>query len=117
MKKITVKNLYKETDKYANSDPRVIVIHKNNGGVSSARNAALDVAKGDYIVFVDSDDYVDKDAYLTMYNEAVRVNADYVCCGYKRIAHGKCVWAQIKYSVSIFSNHSFVLFFSFYWLK
>ena len=45
-------------DKYANSDPRVIVIHKNNGGVSSARNAALDVAKGDYIVFVDSDDYV-----------------------------------------------------------
>ena len=45
-------------DKYANSDPRVIVIHKKNGGVSSARNTALDIAKGDYIVFVDSDDYV-----------------------------------------------------------
>lgn len=45
-------------DKYANGDSRVIVIHKKNGGVSSARNAALSIAKGDYIAFVDSDDYV-----------------------------------------------------------
>ncbi len=46
-------------DAYANADSRVRAIHKLNGGVSSARNAGLDAAKGEYIVFVDSDDYVD----------------------------------------------------------
>ena len=46
-------------DAYAAKDSRVRVIHKPNGGVSSARNAGLDAARGDYVVFVDSDDYVD----------------------------------------------------------
>ena len=79
-------------DEYANKDSRVKVVHKANAGLGYARNSGLDVASGEYVAFVDSDDYVELDAYQTMYNEAVRVNADYVCCGYKRIAHGKCVW-------------------------
>ena len=79
-------------DEYAKKDSRVKVVHKANAGLGYARNSGLDVASGEYVAFVDSDDYVDLDAYQTMYNEAVRVNADYVCCGYKRIAHGKCVW-------------------------
>ena len=45
-------------DEYARKDPRIQVIHKQNGGVSSARNAGLDVAQGKWITFVDSDDYV-----------------------------------------------------------
>ena len=45
-------------DEYAAKDPRIRVIHKENGGVSSARNAGLDVATGEYVAFVDSDDYV-----------------------------------------------------------
>lgn len=45
-------------DEYATIDPRVVVIHKENGGVSSARNAGLDIAKGEYITFVDSDDWI-----------------------------------------------------------
>lgn len=48
-------------DNYAKSDTRICVIHKKNGGLSDARNAGLDKASGKYIMFIDSDDYVDKD--------------------------------------------------------
>ena len=48
-------------DEYAEKDNRIYVIHKKNGGLSDARNAGLDVAKGDYIIFVDSDDYIESD--------------------------------------------------------
>ena len=47
-------------DEYACKDQRIKVIHKENGGVSSARNAGLDIAKGAYVTFIDSDDYWDK---------------------------------------------------------
>ena len=48
-------------DKYAETDKRIKVVHKENGGVSSARNAGLDIATGDYIIFIDGDDWVDID--------------------------------------------------------
>lgn len=48
---------------YAQKDSRIVVIHKPNGGQSSARNAGLNIAKGDYITFVDSDDYISMDCY------------------------------------------------------
>ena len=47
-------------EEYAREDSRVTVIHKENGGVSSARNAALEIAKGERILFLDADDYLDK---------------------------------------------------------
>lgn len=50
-------------DEYAERDSRIKVIHKENGGLSSARNAGLDIASGDYIAFVDSDDRIAPDAY------------------------------------------------------
>ena len=54
-------------DRYAREDSRIRVIHKKNGGLSDARNAGLDSAKGDYIAFVDGDDYIDGEMYAKMY--------------------------------------------------
>lgn len=58
-------------DSYALSDSRIRVIHKENGGVSAARNAALDIASGEYITFCDSDDYVENDWLEQFYNYIV----------------------------------------------
>lgn len=63
-------------DEYARADERVKVIHKENGGSSSARNAGIEAATGDYIGFLDSDDYPDLDMYETLYRVIKEKNAD-----------------------------------------
>ena len=65
-------------DEYAKQDQRIKVIHKKNGGLGYARNSGMDVATGEYIAFVDSDDYVDVDMFETMYEVAKRNDADFV---------------------------------------
>jgi glycosyltransferase involved in cell wall biosynthesis len=67
-------------DAFAKADPRIRVIHKKNGGVSSARNAGLDVATGDYITFVDSDDWIDPVMYAAMMEKAREHNCNVVMC-------------------------------------
>lgn len=68
-------------DQYAASDDRVIALHKENGGLSSARNYGLDRCKGDYIVCIDSDDLVSYD-YIEYFYEMIReYDADCVMCG------------------------------------
>lgn len=69
-------------NQYAKQDERIAVIHKKNGGLSDARNAGLDIATGDYIGFVDSDDYVDHDMYEILLSNAVKYQADISCCRY-----------------------------------
>lgn len=68
-------------DRYKKLDNRIIVIHKENGGVSSARNEGLKVAKGNYIGFVDSDDYVELDTYEKLVHALIDSKADISICG------------------------------------
>ena len=71
----------KKCDKWAERDRRIRVIHKSNGGLSSARNAGIDIASGDYLSFVDSDDFIEKDMLRTMLLAAMDNEAEVVCCG------------------------------------
>lgn len=68
-------------DNYGEKDPRVLVLHKENGGLSSARNAGLDRAEGEYIAFVDSDDWIEPDMYQTMVTLALEKQVPLVCAG------------------------------------
>lgn len=61
-------------DKWAENDSRVYVMHKENGGASSARNAGLKIAKGNWIAFADSDDWLDRTALKTLYDLANQYN-------------------------------------------
>ncbi len=75
-------NCGKICDEYAKLDKRIKVIHKKNGGLSDARNAGLSVAKGKYIGFVDSDDYISENMYEILYKELVKNKADISICKY-----------------------------------
>ncbi len=68
-------------DEFAKKDSRIRVIHKQNGGQSSARNAGLDIMSGDYVGFVDSDDWIEPNMYERLYNLIVENNAQISACG------------------------------------
>ena len=72
-------------DGYARSDPRIKVFHKHNEGVSATRQYGLEHASGDYVIFLDSDDYAAPEAYKLLYDCAIRDDAAVVCCNYFRI--------------------------------
>lgn len=69
-------------DKYSKKDKRIKVIHKENKGVSSSRNKGLELSTGKYIVFVDSDDYIDKQMIEKLYNNLIENKADISVCNH-----------------------------------
>ena len=73
-------------EQLAKRDQRIKVIHKINGGLSDARNAGLEVATGEYIGFVDGDDYIEPDMYQLLVDNLEEYDADISCCRYT------CVW-------------------------
>jgi len=68
-------------DEWAKKDNRIQVIHKENGGLSSARNAGIDIANGEYLAFIDSDDTIECDYVEELYNTLIEKNADLSICG------------------------------------
>lgn len=75
-------NCGKICDDYAKQDSRIRVIHKENEGLGFARNSGLDIALGDYISFIDSDDYIELNMYETMVNRIHETGADTCLCGH-----------------------------------
>jgi glycosyltransferase involved in cell wall biosynthesis len=72
-------------DEYAAKDGRIVVVHQENLGQSVARNRGMDLAKGEYIGFVDSDDWVDLNYFEKLYDVAKKYDADISCCSFFRV--------------------------------
>lgn len=75
-------------DAYAQNNSQVRVIHKENGGPSSARNAGLKIAKGDYIGYVDGDDWTEPDMYKDMLGACLETGAQIAICSYRQVGEG-----------------------------
>ena len=78
-------NCGKICDEYKKKDSRIKVIHKKNGGLSDARNVGIERAKGEYIAFVDSDDFINKYMYEILYKNAKKWDADISICNFKMV--------------------------------
>ncbi len=72
-------------EELAKKDSRIKVIHKNNGGLSDARNEGIRTSTGEYLLFVDSDDFISYSMIETLYKSIKKNNADMVACGYKKV--------------------------------
>ncbi|MBQ3556569.1 MAG: glycosyltransferase [Oscillospiraceae bacterium] len=86
-------------DEYAARDERIVVIHQKNGGLSAARNSALDISTGEYLGFVDSDDWIEPDMFEYLLTNMCSVDADIGFCGhieeYPNRSKQKC-WPQAE---------------------
>jgi len=99
-------------DEYAKKDNRIKVIHKPNGGLSDARNAGLDIATGEYIAFVDSDDYIDLTMYEKLYNAIKQNDCDLAVCGFNNVNEDESkVWQCWKKDKVINQNEPVKLLF------
>lgn len=76
-------------DEYQKKDERIKVIHKNNAGVSEARNTGIEESSGEYIAFVDSDDYVDNDYIYVLYKTLLKDNSDLSVCNFTKLTKKK----------------------------
>ena len=83
-------------DEYAQMDRRVKVIHKQNGGLVLARKAGSGIANGDYVICVDSDDWVDKDFLIWAEQIVSQYNPDIICFGYYEASGDKCIEKQMQ---------------------
>lgn len=91
-------------DLYAKLDKRVKVLHKKNGGLSDARNAGIDIAQGEYISFLDSDDWIDERYIDRLYQLLINSNSDISVCNFVRTSHENIQVDNAKIEVYEYSN-------------
>ncbi|MCA0396393.1 MAG: glycosyltransferase [Bacteroidetes bacterium] len=88
-------------DKYAASDGRINVYHKPNGGVSSARNAGIDMSSGEYLGFVDADDVLAGNMYEVLIKNLENFEADISICGVKRVSAANELHLKVGEELSV----------------
>lgn len=96
-------------DTWRKKDNRIIVIHKENEGLGFARNSGLEKATGEYVVFVDSDDFIDESMIETLYDELIIAQADTAYCGLKRVYEsGKIQETESLYHQEVFKDDDII---------
>ena len=90
-------------DEYAEKDERIRVFHKPNGGLTSARNCGLDNAKGEWIMHIDGDDWIEPTYIEELYNAAIKNDADIAICGF-RFVFEECRYLE-EYHPTIWDNN------------
>lgn len=93
-------NCPKMCDDLAKLDPRIRVIHKNNGGLSDARNTGIEFASGKYIAFIDSDDYIHERYIEVLYDNIISTNSDLSICGFKEVFENSPDFSQQPVTIS-----------------
>ena len=97
-------------DEYAGKDNRIVVIHQKNAGVSAARNAGLDIARGEWIGFVDSDDWCDPKMFEFLLGNAEKHQADISICGVRSITEeNKTVNMPKKHFILVMNSRDAVM--------
>lgn len=101
-------------DEYAENDRRIRVFHKHNGGVGSARNVGLNNLTGDYVGFVDPDDWIEADMYETLLTAALNNNADISASNYtKDTAESSIIMTNSEYIGSLPFNRKKLILYAF----
>lgn len=93
-------------DKYAEMDSRVKVIHKKNGGLSDARNVGIESSTGKYILFIDSDDFIDENMIFYLYDALIKNQADMACCQRQEVdENGRKLKSNKEYNTFIVNEN------------
>jgi len=91
-------------DEWQKRDDRIKVIHKTNGGIASARNTGLDNAAGDFISFIDSDDFITDNFIETLYNLCAEYNCDIAQCNFIKVYNDDIIPCAQEDNIRVFSN-------------
>ena len=103
-------NCGKICDEYAEKDSKIKVIHKPNGGLSDARNVGLEIATGEYLAFIDSDDWISKDMFEVLYDNILKYSADISCCAYYHAYANKNIPYHIRVAIDILNSEQAMKF-------